>query len=257
MQNLRVTIFQVDQVWEDKAANYSLYNTLFEEMIDSDLVLLPELFHTGFSMNSNQLAEEWGKSEGVNFLKFWANKRNTAIYTSLMIKDDGKNYNRGVFVFPNGDVSYYDKRKLFTLSGEDQHYSPGQKEKIVSYLGWNINLQICYDLRFPELCRNHIIYGKPAYDLLLYVANWPEKRIEHWSTLLKARAIENQAYIIGANRIGLDGKDLFYSGGSSICDPNGNTMELKIEDEEIQSVTLSLENLNQIRKKLPFLKDQK
>jgi omega-amidase len=257
MQNLRVTIFQVDQVWEDKAANYSLYNTLFEKMIDSDLVLLPELFHTGFSMNSNQLAEEWGKSEGVNFLKFWANKRNTAIYTSLMIKDDGKNYNRGVFVFPNGDVSYYDKRKLFTLSGEDQHYSPGQKEKIVSYLGWNINLQICYDLRFPELCRNHIIYGKPAYDLLLYVANWPEKRIEHWTTLLKARAIENQAYIIGANRIGLDGKDLFYSGGSSICDPNGNTMELKIEDEEIQSVTLSLENLNQIRKKLPFLKDQK
>jgi omega-amidase len=256
MQNLRVTIFQVDQVWEDKAANYSLYNTLFEKMIDSDLVLLPELFHTGFSMNSNQLAEEWGKSEGVNFLKFWANKRNTAIYTSLMIKDDGKNYNRGVFVFPNGDVSYYDKRKLFTLSGEDQHYSPGQKEKIVSYLGWNINLQICYDLRFPELCRNHIIYGKPAYDLLLYVANWPEKRIEHWTTLLKARAIENQAYIIGANRIGLDGKDLFYSGGSSICDPNGNTMELKIEDEEIQSVTLSLENLNQIRKKLPFLKDQ-
>ena len=134
MQNLRVTIFQVDQVWEDKAANYSLYNTLFEKMIDSDLVLLPELFHTGFSMNSNQLAEEWGKSEGVNFLKFWANKRNTAIYTSLMIKDDGKNYNRGVFVFPNGDVSYYDKRKLFTLSGEQNHYTPGKKQTIVSYL---------------------------------------------------------------------------------------------------------------------------
>jgi omega-amidase len=256
MQNIRVTIFQVDQVWEDKSANYSLYNTLFEKMIDSDLVLLPELFHTGFSMNSHQLAEAWEKSEGVNFLKFWANKRNTAIYTSLMIKDDGKNYNRGVFVFPNGDVSYYDKRKLFTLSGEDQHYSPGQKEKIVSYLGWNINLQICYDLRFPELCRNHIIYGKPAYDLLLYVANWPEKRIEHWTTLLKARAIENQAYIIGANRIGLDGKDLFYSGGSSICDPNGNTMELKSESKEIQSVILSIEDLNIIRKNLPFLKDQ-
>jgi Predicted amidohydrolase len=103
-----------------------------------------------------------------------------------------------------------------------------EKTTIVSYLGWNINLQICYDLRFPELCRNHIIVRKPAYDLLLYVANWPEKRIEHWTTLLKARAIENQAYVIGANRIGLDGKDLFYSGGSSICDPNGNTMELKI-----------------------------
>ena len=256
MQNIRVTIFQVDQVWEDKSANYSLYNTLFEEMIDSDLVLLPELFHTGFSMNSNQLAEAWGKSEGVNFLKFWANKRNTAIYTSLMIKDDGKNYNRGVFVFPNGDVSYYDKRKLFTLSGEHNHYTPGKKQTIVSYLGWNINLQICYDLRFPELSRNHIINEQPVYDLLLYVANWPEKRIEHWSTLLKARAIENQAYVIGTNRIGLDGKDLFYSGDSSVYDPNGGAMELNTEYNEIQSVTLSLENLNQIRKKLPFLKDQ-
>ena len=98
MQNLRVTIFQVDQIWEDKSANYSLYNTLFEKMIDSDLVLLPELFHTGFSMNSKQLSEEWGKSEGVNFLKFWANKRNTAIYTSLMISENGKDFNRGVFV---------------------------------------------------------------------------------------------------------------------------------------------------------------
>jgi len=161
MQNLRVTIFQVDQIWEDKSANYSLYNTLFEKMIDSDLVLLPELFHTGFSMNSKQLSEEWGKSEGVNFLKFWANKRNTAIYTSLMISENGKDYNRGVFVFPNGDVSHYDKRKLFTLSGEHNHYTPGEKQTIVSYLGWNINLQICYDLRFPELCRNHIIDEKP------------------------------------------------------------------------------------------------
>ena len=256
MQNLRVTIFQVDQIWEDKSANYSLCNSLFEKMIDSDLVLLPELFHTGFSMNSKQLAEEWGKSEGVNFLKFWANKRNTAIYTSLMISENGKEYNRGVFVFPNGDVSHYDKRKLFTLSGEHNHYTPGKRQTIVSYLGWNINLRICYDLRFPELSRNHIIDEKPAYDLLLYVANWPEKRIEHWTTLLKARAIENHAYVIGANRIGLDGKDLFYSGGSSICDPNGNTMELKIESNEIQSVILSIEDLNRIRENLPFLKDQ-
>jgi predicted amidohydrolase len=159
-------------------------------------------------------------------------------------------------VFPNGDVSHYDKRKLFTLSGEHNHYTPGKKQTIVSYLGWNINLQICYDLRFPELSRNHIIDEKPAYDLLLYVANWPKKRIEHWTTLLKARAIENQAYVIGANRIGLDGKDLFYSGGSSICDPNGNTMKLKTESQEIQSVILSIEDLNIIRENLPFLKDQ-
>ena len=256
MQNLRVTIFQIDQIWEDKSANYSLYNTLFEKMIDSNLVLLPELFHTGFSMNSKNLAEEWGKSEGINFLKFWAKKRNTAIYTSLMISENGKNYNRGVFVFPNGDVSHYDKRKLFTLSGEHKHYTPGKKQTIVSYLGWNINLQICYDLRFPELCRNHLIDGKASYQLLVYVANWPEKRIEHWTALLKARAIENQAYVIGGNRIGLDGKDLFYSGDSSIYNPNGSIMELETESKEIQSVILSIEDLNIIRENLPFLKDQ-
>ena len=255
MQNLRVTIFQVDQVWEDKAANYSLYKALFEKMTDADLVLLPELFNTGFSMNTKDNAEEWTSSEGIDFLKFWAKKRDTAIYTSLMIREDDKNYNRGVFIFPNGMIEYYDKRKLFTLSGEHQHFASGKKEKIISYLGWNINLQICYDLRFPELCRNLFINDQAAYDLLLYIANWPEKRIEHWTTLLKARAIENQAYVIGANRIGLDGNSLLYSGASLAIEPGGNVVSPSNNNQEIHSYELFLETLKENRLFFPFVKD--
>jgi len=255
MQNLRVTIFQVDQVWEDKAANYSFYKALFEKMKDADLVLLPELFNTGFSMNTKDNVEEWTSSEGIDFLKFWAKKRDTAIYTSLMIREGDKNYNRGVFVFPNGLIEYYDKRKLFTLSGEQQHFASGKKETIISYLGWNINLQICYDLRFPELCRNRFINDQAAYDLLLYIANWPEKRIEHWTTLLKARAIENQAYVIGANRTGLDGNGLLYSGESVAVDPGGKVLLPSNNNQEVHSYELFLETLEENRLFFPFVKD--
>ena len=255
MQDLRVSIFQVDQFWEDKKANYDLYSRLFSEIEDADLVLLPELFNTGFSMNAEMYAEDWKQSEGIDYLKSWAIKKNMAIYTSLMLKEEGNYFNRGVFIFPNGDVSYYDKRKLFTLSGEDQNYTAGRKECIVSYLGWNINLQICYDLRFPELCRNRMIDDHPAYDLLLYVANWPEKRIEHWTTLLKARAIENQAFVAGANRIGVDGNSLVYSGNSAVFDLLGNTNEI-IKNKDIYFFSISALDLKINRQKLPFLKDK-
>lgn len=256
MQDLRVTVFQVDQVWEDKKANYNLFSRLFNEMDDSHLVLLPELFNTGFSMNATKFAEDWKFSEGIDFLRGWAAKKNAAIYTSLMIKEKDKYFNRGVFIFPNGNVSYYDKRKLFSLSGEDQNYTAGKQECIVSYLGWNINLQICYDLRFPELCRNRMTDNKPLYDLLLYIANWPEKRIEHWSSLLKARAIENQVYVAGANRIGVDGNGLVYSGNSAVFDLLGNTVENSQENKEISFFIISAENLKLMRQKLPFLKDK-
>ncbi len=256
MQDLRVSIFQVDQFWEDKKANYDLYSRLFNEMEDAALVLLPELFNTGFSMNAKKYAEDWRQSEGIDYLKSWATKKNTAIYTSLMIKEEGNYFNRGVFIFPNGDISYYNKRKLFTLSGEDQNYTAGIKECIVSYLGWNINLQICYDLRFPELCRNRMIDNHPAYDLLLYVANWPEKRIEHWTTLLKARAIENQAFVAGANRIGVDGNSLVYSGNSIAFDSTGMEIEFKNLPQEIKSYIFCSNSLVEYRKKFPFLNDK-
>ena len=257
MQDLNVTLVQIDQIWEDKQANLSKYHEVFSKLNSTDLIVLPEMFHTGFSMNVSELAEEWKKSSGLNFLKNWATKLNSAFYTSLIIQDDKNFFNRGVFVFPDGSIEFYDKRKSFGLGGEDQFYKAGNQEKIVQYKGWKINLQICYDLRFPELIRNRLEKNnEPAYDVLIYVANWPEKRIAHWNALLKARAIENQCYVLAVNRVGKDGNNLVYSGNSSIINAVGeNLAESRLEIESILTKNLSKNNLLEIRKNLPFLKD--
>jgi predicted amidohydrolase len=257
MQDLNVTLVQIDQIWEDKQANLSKYHEVFSKLNSTDLIVLPEMFHTGFSMNVSELAEEWKKSSGLNFLKNWATKLNSAFYTSLIIQDDKNFFNRGVFVFPDGSIEFYDKRKSFGLGGEDQFYKAGNQEKIVEYKGWKINLQICYDLRFPELIRNRLEKNQePAYDVLIYVANWPEKRIAHWNALLRARAIENQCYVLAVNRVGKDGNNLVYSGNSSIIDALGeNLAESNLEIETISTKNLSKNNLLEIRKNLPFLKD--
>jgi predicted amidohydrolase len=257
MQDLNVTLVQIDQIWEDKQANLSKYHEVFSKLNSTDLIVLPEMFHTGFSMNVSELAEEWKKSSGLNFLKNWATKLNSAFYTSLIIQDDKNFFNRGVFVFPDGSIEFYDKRKSFGLGGEDQFYKAGNQEKIVEYKGWKINLQICYDLRFPELIRNRLEKNhEPAYDVLIYVANWPEKRIAHWNALLRARAIENQCYVLAVNRVGKDGNNLVYSGNSSIIDALGeNLAESNLEIETISTKNLSKNNLLEIRKNLPFLKD--
>ena len=149
MQDLNVTLIQVDQVWEDKLANFSKYEAFFSQLNETDLVILPEMFHTGFSMSVDVLAEEWEDSEGLDFLKNWSSKLDCAFYTSLIIQEEQKFFNRGVFVSPDGKVNYYDKRKSFGLGGEDKFYTAGAKEVIVDWKGWKINLQICYDLRFP------------------------------------------------------------------------------------------------------------
>ena len=257
MQDLNVTLVQIDQIWEDKQANLSKYHEVFSKLNSTDLIVLPEMFHTGFSMNVSELAEEWKKSSGLNILKNWATKLNSAFYTSLIIQDDKNFFNRGVFVFPDGSIEFYDKRKSFGLGGEDQFYKAGNQEKIVEYKGWKINLQICYDLRFPELIRNRLEKNhEPAYDVLIYVANWPEKRIAHWNALLKARAIENQCYVLAVNRVGKDGNNLVYSGNSSIINAVGeNLAESRLEIESILTKNLSKNNLLEIRKNLPFLKD--
>lgn len=254
MQDLKVTLVQANQIWEDKDANFSNYLRLIDLINEPiDLVVFPEMFHTGFSMNV-ELAEEWNSNTSVKFLVDLAVKKQFAIYTSLMIKDNNHFYNRGVFIFPSGQISFYDKRKSFGLGGEDKFYTAGETETIVTYKDWKINLQICYDLRFPEIARNYEIDGKPKYDLLLYVANWPAKRVEHWKTLLKARAIENQSYVIGVNRIGEDANGLSYSGDSSCFDPLGNS-QCQLENESIYTNTLSELTLNNTRTSLPFLKD--
>lgn len=253
MQDLRVTLVQANQKWEDKQANFKNYEALLEN-ISTDIILLPEMFQTGFSMQTELLAETWDSSESVIWLKKMAAKRNAAIYTSLIIKD-GSYYNRGVFITPDGNVSVYDKRKTFTLAKEHQYFDSGNKETIVEYKDWKLQLQICYDLRFPEIVRNRMEQGKPAYDAILYVANWPSKRASHWKSLLQARAIENQCYVLAANRVGIDKKGLEYSGDSCMIDAGGAVQLMKPSQELCSSFVLKTTDLRQIREMLPFLCD--
>jgi predicted amidohydrolase len=207
-------------------------------------------------MNVEELGEEMENSIGINWLRQIASEKKSAIYTSLIIKENNRYYNRGVFVYPDGQIETYDKRKSFGLAGEDKYFTAGTEKKVLEYKGWKIQLQICYDLRFPEIARNKIESNLfPTYDVLLYVANWPEKRNLHWKTLLRARAIENQCYVIGVNRVGVDGKELNYSGDSIVVDALGNENECTPSCEKLLKIKLQKENLDKIRRDLPFLKD--
>jgi predicted amidohydrolase len=255
MEDLSVGILQFNQIWQDKKANFERVLTLLEAQPKLDLLLLPEMFHTGFSMDAETLAETM-KATGIAWLKKMSSEKNTAIYTSLIIKEDEQFYNRGVFVQPDGLVHVYDKQKRFALAGEDLVYSAGTKNTIVSWRGWNIKLQICYDLRFPEIARNSVdADGLAEYDVLLYVANWPERRALHWKSLLVARAIENQCYVAGLNRVGTDGNKLTYSGDSMVVDALGTVHGCNPSVEEIKTVTLNYTDLMTVRQQLPFLKD--
>ena len=257
MQDLSVALVQTNQYWESKEDNFSHFEQLLKDVKTVDLILLPEMFHTAFSMNAILLSETMDSSIGIDWLKKIAREKNAAIYTSLVIKDQGNFFNRGVFIEPNGKLSIYDKRKTFGLAGEDKIFASGKKETIVTYNGWKIQLQICYDLRFPEIVRNRIEHdNQPAYDVILYVANWPQKRSIHWKSLLQARAIENQCYVIGVNRIGKDNNGLNYSGDSVCVDMLGEETGCKSEIEEVKIVTISKASLDSTRKMLPFLKDK-
>ncbi|MES2800230.1 MAG: nitrilase-related carbon-nitrogen hydrolase [Bacteroidota bacterium] len=256
MQNLTISLVQADQKWEDKTANFLNYERLLDANELGDVVLLPEMFHTGFSMNTELLGETMEESQGLQWLKENAKRRNIAIYTSLIIKDGEHYFNRGVFVEPDGKTTTYDKRKTFGLAGEDNFYSSGKEKSVVNFKGWNIFLQICYDLRFPEICRNQLDEnGVANYDLLLYVANWPETRSLHWNTLLQARAIENQCYVAGVNRVGSAPNNLSYSGNSQVVDLLGNVQAMEPHKEGLVSFELNGSILTETRQKLPFLKD--
>lgn len=256
MQDLRITTVQANQIWEDKPANLARYESLIENIAATDLIIFPEMFHTGFSMNVDALAETMENSLGINWLKYCAKTNNCAVYTSLIIEENNAFYNRGVFIEPTGKLSFYDKRKCFSLAHEDDFFTAGQNEIIIEYKSWKIQLQICYDLRFPEIVRNRIENESPAYDLILYVANWPKKRAEHWKALLKARAIENQCYVVGVNRVGTDGKGLEYSGDSSCFNALGKSEFNSNDVEQMQQHTLAMKDLTEIRKTIPFLKDR-
>lgn len=255
MQDLTITLVQANQIWEDKKANFDNFERLLQSSTKSDLILLPEMFSTGFSMNAVELAEEMSDSPSIEWLKKIANSYHSAVYTSLIIKEENHFYNRGVFVHPTGEIELYDKQKTFGLAGEDKVYTAGKNSKIVNYKGWKINLQICYDLRFPEISLNQHIENQALYDLSIYVANWPEKRSKHWNSLLLARAIENQSFVAGVNRVGEDRNNLSYSGDSQLVDPLGDTTVLP-SVESVQTITLSATLLRETREKLPFLKDR-
>lgn len=248
---LSVTIVQSPLVWEDPAANRSLFdqklNTLQQ---DTDIILLPETFTTGFSMNAEAIVEpmngptlEWMKLKAAHF--------DAAVGGSFFVEENGAYCNRFIWVFPNGAFQYYDKHHLFTLARENEAYKAGQERLIVEWKGWRIMPLVCYDLRFPEWSRNNL-----DYDLLIYVANWPVMRNNAWKTLLEARAIENQSYTVGVNRVGTDGKGYYYSGDSSVVDYAGN-VHLRVSDVEgVFTVKLDYEAQKVFRTKLPFLPDQ-
>lgn len=256
MQDLTITLIQTKQFWEDKVSNFTHFESILTHIGVTDLIILPEMFHTGFTMNAVDFAENYTDSTAIKWLKNMALLKQAAIYTSLIIYDQNYFYNRGVFIEPNGKLTYYDKRKLFTLAGEEKVYRAGQEKKIVEYKGWRLQLQICYDLRFPEITRNSLVKNKPLFDILLYVANWPERRATHWKSLLLARAIENQSFVVGLNRVGEDGKGLTYSGDSMVINANGECISSILPHKEsIQTLTLSMNTLLEFRQQLPFLKD--
>lgn len=251
MQSLKVALVQSDLVWEDKAANLKLLAKQLEAVQEAvDLVLLPEMFTTCFTMN---VAHTWSDMEGaeVAWMQEQAQKLNTTLGGSLHIKEDGKHYNRFLLVNAEGILATYDKRHLFALAGEDEHYTAGLAHTDVQLGDWKIRLQICYDLRFPVWARNN-----SDYDLLVYVANWPEKRAFAWQQLLIARAIENQAYVVGVNRIGTDGLGTHYDGRSAVIDPMGETLWSKKDEAAVAIISLDLAYLRELRIKLPFWRDR-
>ena len=255
MRDLTLTLVQADQIWEDVQANLSHFESLLSTVEATDLILLPEMFQTAYSMNTSLTEEMTGPS--IAWLKKLASEKDSAVYTSLMISENDTFYNRGIFMFPSGEFKTYDKRKTFGLAKENEHFTAGNQEQIVSWKGWNIQLQICYDLRFPEICRNRILEnGDAAYDLLLYVANWPEKRSLHWNALLKARAIENQCYVVGLNRVGTDFHGYTYVGDSKVIDSLGVETTVPTGTESCTTLVINKDELNKIREMLPFLSDQ-
>jgi omega-amidase len=288
MSSLTVTTIQTDPVWEDKAANLGL----LEDQIDllpegAELVVVPEMFSTGFSMRPEMLAEGMD-GPTVSWMRDITARKKIILTGSIIIGEAGQYFNRLIWMQPNGQYGYYDKRHCFAYAGENEHYSPGGKRLITSVKGWKVLPLVCYDLRFPVWSRQmpehtlhtfptsslsdrqrrppsdqsrpsdlgaHPTSEEPEYDLLIYVANWPDRRIHAWKTLLQARAIENQAYVIGVNRVGDDGNDIHYSGDSMIIDPLGEVLYHGPDREETFTHTFRKETLKDIRVRFPFLRD--
>lgn len=219
---LKITALQSDLVWEDINANLDRFENVIKGLSGkSDLIVLPEMFSTGFSMNPLAFAE---KPDGktMRWMQSMAKTTGSVITGSIIIEEEGKYFNRLIWMRPNGNYDTYDKRHLFSIAGENKIYTAGSKKLIVDLKGWKVCPMICYDLRFPVWCKNNYISNEFEYDLLIFVANWPQVRRKAWKTLLAARAIENMSYLVGVNRSGMDGNNVSHSGDTRIIDPRGN-----------------------------------
>jgi omega-amidase len=261
MQPLTFTLIQTQLHWEDKQANLAMLEQKINSIMQpTEVIVLPEMFSTGFSMQPHLFAEDM-QGETVQWMKRIAQQKKAIITGSVIIQDEEHYYNRLIWMLPNGSYGCYDKRHLFAYAGEDKHYTPGNKRLIASVKGWKINMQVCYDLRFPVWARQQVTAdaeraGEEAeYDVLLYVANWPERRNHAWQTLLTARAIENQCYVIGVNRVGADGNNIAHCGNSMVLDALGTVLYQKQNEEDIFTITLQRDALQEVRRKFPFLHD--
>jgi omega-amidase len=262
MPDLRISLVQTPLHWEDKKANLAMLEEKIMALSDKpELIILPEMFSTGFSMNVDALAETMA-GPSIEWMRRIAADRVAIITGSIIVKEDINEvpvfYNRLIWMLPTGDYGFYDKRHLFAYGKEDKYFSPGKKRLIASVNKWKVNLQICYDLRFPVWSRQSNPmdpHSESEYDLLVVVANWPSVRSQAWRTLLQARAIENQCYVIGVNRVGIDGNGLEYAGESMIIGPLGDIIKILSAEEGTFSHTLDRNKLEEIRQKFPFLRD--
>ena len=250
--SLTFTLIQTDLFWEDKKANLLMLEEKILNLKDkTQFVVLPEMFSTGFSMLPNLFAETM-QGYTIDWMKRIASTQKIILTGSVMIEEEGNYYNRLIWMMPNGQFGYYDKRHCFAYANEDKHYTAGKTKTIAQVNGWKINLQICYDLRFPVWVRQQ---KNNLYDAIIYVANWPERRSTAWKSLLIARAIENQCYVIAVNRVGKDGNDIEHSGDSMVINPLGEILYQKNNVEDIFTITIDKNTVEEVRNKFPFWKD--
>ncbi|WP_443938933.1 nitrilase family protein [Pedobacter sp. MW01-1-1] len=252
IENLKVTVFQAYLFWEniEKNLNNLALRLSMGVREKTDIIVLPEMFNSGFTMNSVNMAEEMG-GYTTQWMHQMATKYNCIVTGSLIIKEDNNYYNRLIWMEPSGEYQHYDKHHLFGLGEEDKNFTAGKDKLIVELKGWKIRLAICYDLRFPVWLRN----VNEEYDILLLIASWPDKRSSHWKALIPARAIENLSYVIAVNRVGHDGNQVYHSGHSMCITPNGATVYYKPEDEDLYTFSINYEELVKTRRQFPFLKD--
>ena len=249
MKNLKITIVQPNIIWENPHANLGKYSEMIDGINETDVIILPEMFTSGFTMQPEKLKESMNGTS-VEWMQTKAKEKNAAIVGSLIIEENNLFYNRAVWAFQNGKIEKYDKRHLYTMGQEHIHYSAGKDKTIIDFKGWRFCPLICYDLRFPVLSRN-----LENYDVLLYMANWPSPRHHVWKNLLIARAVENQSYCLGVNRVGTDGMGLNYLGDSALVSPKGFA-EFMGDNEDVKTVEISYSGLHDFRKKFPLLNDK-